>query len=176
MSQKLSNAELHQVFLDSLGQAVEHHSDIGEKPLIVKLAIPYNTTIKAYIFNCTNPPGARQAGEFKSQLILPGQQRGERGNFILEHGVKTLLVGFASVTGSIEDGVFVLWEIKKHLDFAYSANIQVSLHTLLRTFSETLFVTKKRGNGEWIVVARPQMLLAAIQKRIDIDIDLLLEA
>ncbi len=175
MSQKLSSAVLNQMFLDSLGQNVESHNGIEDKPLIVKLKPPYNNIFKVYLYNCTNPPGARQAGEYKSQIILPGQQRGERGRFEIEPGMKTLLVGFATITGELSDGVYVLWELKKHMEFAYSANVQVGLSTLLHAYSEPMFSMNKRGNGEWIVVSRPYKLIDAIQKRMEIDIDLLLE-
>ncbi len=174
MSEKYSTEKLHQIFLEALGSSVVSHSSIDEKPLYVQLGLPYNTMIKVYLFNCTNPPGARQAGECKSQLILPGQKRGERGKFNIEFGVVTLLAGFATITGNVEDGVFVFWELKKHMEFAYSANVQVSLNTLLRAYSEQMFSMKKRGNKEWIVVTRPNHIVEAIQERINVDIELLL--
>jgi hypothetical protein len=175
MSRKFSTTILHQTFLKSLSPLVERHSSVEDKPLLVKLKVPYNITLKVYLFNCTNPPGARQAGEWKSQIILPGQQRGQRGKFQIEPGITTLLAGLASITGELEDAIFVLWEVKKHMEFAYSANVQVSLNTLLRVYSEPMFAMKKRGNDEWVVVSRPNHLARAIQKRIKVDIDLLLE-
>ena len=60
------------------------------------------------------------------------------------------------------------------MEFAYSANVQVSLNTLLRAYSEEMFSMKKRGNKEWIVVARPHKLAEAIQERVNVDIKLLL--
>jgi hypothetical protein len=174
VEKKLSVPDLHTTFLDALGPFVKWHSDVLEKPLRVELTAPYCMTVKVYLFNCTNPPGARQAGECKSQLILPGQRRGERGHFEIENGVVTLLAGFASITENMEDGVFVIWELKKHMEFAYSANVQVSLNTLLRAYSEDMFSMKKRGNKEWIVVARPHRLADAIQERVNVDIKLLL--
>lgn len=176
MVDKLSNAELHQVFLDSLGSYVEEYSDLSKKPLVVRLKAPYNWTLKVYLYNCTNPPGARQAGECKSQIILPGQKRGCRGSFSPDPDSITLLAGFARpLSDSIEDGVFVLWELKKHMEFAYSANVQVSLSALLKSYSSPIYAAKKRGNGEWIVVCQPEQLMAGIKLRIDTDIRLLLE-
>ena len=174
MSRKYDTTTLHRALLDSLSPYVEEHSDMGEKPLLIKMSAPYNMRLKVYLYNCTNPPGARQAGECKSQIIVPGQQRGERGKIVEEPGVITLLMGLASITDDIEDGVFVIWELKKHMEFAYSANVQVSLKAILRAYSDQLFSMKKRGNGEWIVVSRPNRLLEAIQRRVDLDIELLL--
>ena len=173
MSQKLSPTVLHKKFIDSLGQYVKYYSNIEDKPLIVTLKSPYNITLKVYLYNCTNPSGAKQAGEYK--LILPGQKRHTRGKFELELGKKTLLVGFATITGDIDDGVFVIWDLRKHMEFAYSTNVQVSLKTLLRAYTEHMFCMKKRGNAEWIVVSRPDKLIFAIQERINLDIKLLLE-
>lgn len=175
MAIRFSTTTLHQAFLDALSPYVESHSNIEEKPLFVRLRAPHSLNLKVYLFNCTNPPGARQAGEWKSQLILPGQLRGQRGHFTLEPNVVTILAGLASVTELLEDAVFVIWEVNKHIDFAYSANIQVSLSTLLRAYSDPLFTMKKRGNGEWVVISRPDYLVEALKKRIDLDIDLLLE-
>lgn len=174
MARRLTTEQLHRKLLDSLGSNVESHSDVTEKPLMIQLAPPYNWKLKIYLYNCTNPPGARQAGECKSQIILPGQKRGERGSFSIEPGIITLLMGFARPTWEGEEGVYVIWELKKHMEFAYSANVQVSLAMLLQTYSEPVYATKKRGNGEWIVVSRPNKLIEAIKKRIDVDIDLLL--
>lgn len=175
MSYKHNIETLNKLFLNSLGENVEYHSSTNVKPLIIKLKPPYNNCIKVYIYNCTNPIGARQTGEFKSQLILPNQRRGQRGKFELELNIKTLLIGFASVTGDIDDGVFVLWELKKHMEFAYSANVQISLKALLQTEMEPMFTMKKRGNNETVILSKPKKLLEAIQKRIEVDIDLLLE-
>lgn len=175
MSDKLSVVELHTVLLSALGEHIEWHDDIAEKPLIVKLAQPYSWKLKIYLYNCTNPPGARQAGECKSQIILPGQLRGTRGRFETEPDAITLLMGYSQFLGDDDEGAFVIWELRKHMDFAYSANVQVSLAVLLETITNPLFSRKKRGNGEWIVVCRPKMLYQAIKMRENIDVDILLK-
>lgn len=171
----LTKEELHTILLNSLGEHVISHSSIHEIPFMVELAPPCAWRVKIYLYNCTNPPGARQAGEYKIQIILPGQKPKEQGHIETEDGVITLLMGFASVTDSRDDGIFVIWELRKHRDPAYSANVQVSLKTLLRAYSEPMFAMKKRGNGEWIVVSRPQQIYEAIQKRVDVDTSILLE-
>ena len=174
MSGKLSVAELHTKLLSALGEHVVWHSDIDEKPLFVQLAPPYSWKLKIYIYKCTNPPGARQAGECKSQLILPGQKRGTRGRFEISPDSITLLMGYARVLNE-DEGTFILWELKKHMDFAYSANVQVSLSTLLDSLTIPLFARLKRGNGEWVVVCQPHMLYQAIKRRVDVDIEILLK-
>lgn len=66
------------------------------------------------------------------------------------------------------------WFSVSDMEFAYSANVQVSLAMLLQSYSEPVYATQKRGNGEWIVVSQPDRLIDAIKKRVDVDIDLLL--
>lgn len=173
MSEKLSVPELHTKLLSALGEHVIWHSSIAEKPLWVQLGPPYVWKLKIYLYNCTNPPGARQAGECKSQIILPGQKRGTRGKFELEPDAITLLMGYANFLGD-DEGTFILWELRKHMEFAYSANVQVSLSTLLDSLTDPLFARVKRGNGEWVVVCQPHMIYQAIKKRVDVDIEILL--
>lgn len=170
----LSISELHNVFLSSLGDHALRHSNIDEKPLVLRLKPWPEMDFEIYLYNCTNPPGARQASEYKSQLILPGQKRGERGRFVDKPNTILLLVGFATMLDEIDSGAFVLWDVNKHREFAYSANVQVGLAMLLRSFSEPVFCQMKRGNGEWIVIARQTHLMEGIEKRIAIDRKLLL--
>ena len=87
MAERLSVEELHETLLKALEGHVKWHSSTLEKPFIVDLKPPFQWKLKVYLYNCTNPPGARQAGECKSQIILPGQNRGERGRFIEEPGI-----------------------------------------------------------------------------------------
>ena len=175
MADRLSVSELHELLLCSLGDHVAWHDEIDEKPLRIKLNPPYGWNLEVYLYNCTNPPGARQAGECKSQIILPGQQRGTRGKFETYPDTITLLMGYAQFLDKDDEGAFVIWELRKHMEFAYSANVQVSLSTLLETITTPLFAKKKRGNGEWIVVCRPNMIYQAIKKRMDVDIEILLK-
>ena len=78
---KLSSERLHRQFLDTLGDAVLSHSAVEDKPLEVDLKSPLPPKIRAYIYNATYPPGGRAMGEHKIQLIVPGQERDQRGNF-----------------------------------------------------------------------------------------------
>lgn len=78
---RLSKQALNTIFDEGLGNHVVWHSDTSSSPLLVDLQ-PRNLRLRVYLWNCTNPPGGRALDEYKIQVILPGQQRGERGNLI----------------------------------------------------------------------------------------------
>src|SRR5215831_10895638 len=93
-NERLSVEELHGVFLRALNGFVVSHSDSSVKPLEVDLKSPLPPRLRVYIYNATYPPGGRTMGEHKVQLIVPGQERGARGNFDGSNGRIPLLVGY----------------------------------------------------------------------------------
>ncbi len=173
MSRRLSQKELHELFLADLAPYIETVENTGKKPLVITLRSPFCCTIKAYIFNCTCPPGGRVIDEYKVQLILDGQPRGQRGHFDDSDGFITMIVGYADPLDDDENGVWVLFETEKHREFAYSANIQIYLRQILQTLSEDVVVHVKH-NKETVVLSQRQHLPQAVKKRLDVDLHLLL--
>lgn len=173
-NKRLSQKELHSLFLQDLGSFSEDIIDDGKKPLLLRLHYPYNRELKVYIFNCTAPPGGRSIDEFKVQLILDGQKRGERGKFDIYDGRTTLIIGYAVPFFDLSGGFWILFELDKHLEFAYSANIQVYLRQLLHALEDNVYICQKH-NREFLVISQRQYLLDAIQARFDIDLRVMLE-
>lgn len=171
---RLTQKELHQLFLHDLGDCAEDVEDNGKKPLQAKLTYPFNRELKIYIFNCTAPPGGRSIDEFKVQLILDGQKRNERGKFDSSDGKTILIVGYAIPFVDYLGGFWVLFELDKHKEFAYSANIQVYLRQLLPALEKKFHVCQKQ-NKEILVVCQRQYLKEALQERFDIDLRVMLE-
>jgi hypothetical protein len=128
---RLSISKLHERFLEALGAAVVSHSDIEKKPLEVDLKSPLPPKLRVYIYNATYPPGGRAMGEHKIQLIVPGQERGARGNFDSSGGRIPLLVGYRA-----DIGIFMLWDAEIYVDFAYSRNVQVKPETVYEAFAQ----------------------------------------
>lgn len=160
---KLSNESLHRCFLDALGDAVVSHSDIGEKPLEVDLKSPLPPKIRAYIYNATYPPGGRAMGEHKIQLIVPGQERNERGNFDSSGGRIPLLIGYRP---DLE--LFILWDADLYVDFAYSRNVQVKPETIYEAFAQGIGRQGRNlrvGEKEIVVVADRRHLANALIER-----------
>lgn len=99
------------------------HSGDETRPAIA--TIPDFGTARFYLWTVTHVESSdRPADEFKIQLILPGQERGDRGTLDL-NDVPTFLLGY-----SPDFGVFVAWEVRLHADFAYSKTVQVQEHLL----------------------------------------------
>ena len=174
MNTRLKQSELHDLFVHDLGEYVIQIEDTGRKPLLLSLSSPFYRRVKAYIFNCTAPPGGRSIDEFKVQLILDGQKRGERGKFDDTDGRTILIVGYACPFVDNDDGVWVLFELDKHREFAYSANIQIYLRQLLKSLETDVFVHKKHNN-EIVVLSQRKYLKQALNKRFDIDFQIMVE-
>jgi len=102
--------------------------------------------------------------EYKIQIILPGQTRGDRGRLDYSDGRLPILAAYVN-EGT--NGIFILWDADKHEDFAYSTNMQVKSEAIIGALSSRVSKTR-RNNNEIIVAARPEYLYDAIRCRIDI--------
>jgi putative restriction endonuclease len=92
----------------------------GDETRPALATIPDYGTARFYLWTVTHVESSdRPADEFKIQLILPGQARGDRGDLELDV-VPTFLLGY-----SPDFGVFVAWEARFHADFSYSKAVQV---------------------------------------------------
>lgn len=146
-------------FVEALGTAVISHSDFDERPLAVDITEPIRTKLIVYIFPATHPPGGRSADEYKFNLAVPNQERGQKGNFDNSEGIVIL----ASYEEELD--VFVLYDPEKHKDFAYNANVQCKSALLYDALdNKVAFATK--NNGEVLMAARPEYLLQALRHRL----------
>lgn len=99
------------------------HTDDETRPALA--TVPDFGGARFYLWTVTHVESSdRPADEFKIQLILPGQVRGERGGLDLNN-VPTFLLGY-----SPDFGVFVAWESRFHADFSYSKAVQVQENLL----------------------------------------------
>lgn len=163
---RLSTRELNKLFLQGLGSAVTYVEDDTGKPLIVDIRVEsYIAKLRVYLYNCTNPPGGRASDEYKSQIIVPGQMRGERGNFVHDDGRIVLLGAYAFLGDTTDAGVFVFWDAMCHENFSYSANIQVKSEIMVAALSSPVSIGKK-SNGETIIACRPQYLFDGVKTRL----------
>jgi len=162
-NEKLSAQDLHQTFLKALGNSVISHSDVSEKPLNVDLRSPLPPKHRVYMYNATYPPGGRTMGEHKIQLIVPGQERGMRGNFDASEGRIPLLLGYRP---DLE--IFMLWEAELYEDFAYSRNVQVMAETVYTAFARGIGRQKRKlwtRQAEIVITADAEHLRQAIIER-----------
>lgn len=170
---QLSAEQLHEAFIGALDGRVRSHSSISAKPLEADLAAPLPSRVRVYLYNATHPPGGRTMGEHKVQLMLPGQQRGERANFDHSGGRIVFLVGYEA-----EMAVFILWDAGLYRDFPFSRNVQVKAETIYEAYATGLAVQQRRLWGqatEVLIAAFAPRLADAIQMRTDLSLSRLLE-
>lgn len=173
MAARFSKEELNGLIIEDLGDRVVWNSGINSKTLLLDLEMP-KRKLKIYVFNCTCPPGGRALDEYKIQMIIEGQSRGERGHINTDNGRIPLIMGYACPFDDDKDGVYIIWDTSFHMEFAYSANLQCYLDPMLQALSEDVVTCYKKGNREQIVVARREHLTKAIERRIQLDIQNLL--
>jgi putative restriction endonuclease len=131
------------------GATIETGAD-EVRPAIVQ--VPGVGRNRLYLWTVTpdrSAGGARPAGEFKIQLILPDQPRNARGALDLT-GAFTALLGY-----SPDFGVFVGWEASLYQEFAYSRNVQCR-EELLREARNTGWAVappRRAGGREEVRVA-----------------------
>lgn len=167
LTERRSQAGLHERFVEALGGRVVRHSQMTVRPLELDLSSPLPSRVRVYLFNATRPPGGRPLGEHKIQLIMPGQRRGERASFDHGDGRIVLMVGYAA-----EEDVFVLWDAGLYADFAWSRNVQVRAETIVEASAGKLAVQQRilRPAGrppvtETLLAAPAARLPEALQRR-----------
>lgn len=138
---------------------------LTNKPLDLECRSPLPRNLRLYVFNCTDHPSERKAGDYRIQLRLPGQPRRERGQLAMQAGVLVLLAGYVA-----EFDVFVFWDANAHQEFPYSKGIQVGAHTVhaaaIRGQSEQH--RDVRGGGRYpesVLAVRTDHLLAGLRRR-----------
>lgn len=162
-NERLSVEALHRTFLDALSGSVRAHTDLDIKPLEVDLKSPLPPRLRLYMYNATYPPGGRTMGEHKIQLIVPGQDRGVRGNFDGSCGRIPLLLGYRP-----DLRIFMLWDAELYVDFAYSSNVQVNPETVYEAFALGIGRQRRRLRNrpvETVITADQMHLKQAILER-----------
>lgn len=165
---KLDACDLHKLFISALDGGVASVSDLESKPLLADLCLPLPMRIRLYMFNITHPPGGRTPGEHKIQLIVPGQERGQTGQFDQSNGRLVVLAGYSE-----DSDVFVLWDAGLYPEFSYSRNVQVNPETVYAAASGRLVTQDRRLRGqgiEKVIAAPPQKLKDALQLRAQLTI------
>lgn len=164
------------MFVASLSTLVidkPNKDDLARKPLDLPLMSPLPRLVRAYLYAATNPPGERSVGDYKSQLMVPGQGRQMAGAFEHLSGVPTLLVGYA-----YDFDVWVLWDVGLHDPFAFSTNVQVKASFVYEAAAHGIARQIKRLRSkpaETVIVAHSSKLADAIQERLTVTADRLAE-
>ncbi len=158
---------LHDRFLAGLGDLVVTAPSslaLTRKPLEVVCRPPLPERLRLYMFNCTDHPSERKAGDYRIQLRLPGQQRRQRGELHLDADSLVLLAGYVA-----EFDVFVLWDANAHAEFPYSKGIQVGAPTVhqaaIQGHSEQRRDVRGSGYSERVLAIRADRLVDGLRRR-----------
>lgn len=137
---------------------------LSTKPLDLACRSPLPPYLRLYMFNATDHPSERKAGDYRIQLRLPGQQHRQRGQLDEEAGLLLLLGGFVA-----EFDVFVLWDANAHQDFPYSKGIQVAATTVhqaaVHGMAEQQRDVRASGYREHVIAVRTDRLVEGVQRR-----------
>lgn len=147
--------------------------ELTRKPLDVSLLSPLPRQVRAYLYTATDPPGERSVGDYKSQLMVPGQGRQMAGTFEHRAGVPTLLIGYA-----YDFDVWILWDAGLHDPFAFSTNVQVKASFVYDAAAHGIARQSKRLRSkpaETVLLAHSSRLADAIQERLTLTADRLAE-
>ena len=163
----MKQSELHRLFLNRISSHVRNQGSLKKKPLEADLNPPLPTKIRVYLYNATTPPGGRTPGECKAQLIVPGQNPGERSDFDHSGTRIVLLVGYNS-----EHDVYILWDANLHMNFSYSKNVQIKPDTLFEAAAGKVATQERNlrsvGKKEIVVAVQGADLEKGIRKRVEI--------
>ena len=156
--------DLHTAFLRPLEAAVVGHSNIGEKPLCVDLALPNPPRLRVYMYSLVGGVGTVRPNEYKAVLRVPRQPVGAYDSFDHSDDRLALLVGYRS-----DLDVFVLWDASLHPRFKNGGNIQVR-DTTVHTAASVGRAEQKRplssGITEVVIACQSWNLAAAIDDRV----------
>ncbi|WP_424923297.1 hypothetical protein [Amycolatopsis arida] len=164
---KWSLHHLYRRFLAGLGDAVvtKLPDEAPAKPLDLVCRQPLPRHVRLYVFNCTDHPAERKAGDYRIQLRLPGQRPRERGTLDMSPGCLVLLAGYVAAFD-----VFVMWDAVAHQDFPYSKGVQVAAQTVhdaaIYGCSEQRRDVRRGGSyPEWVVAVQTDQLVTGILRR-----------
>jgi hypothetical protein len=124
------------------------------------------------MYTLTDPPGGRPVGEFKVQLIAPGQQKGQRASFDASDGRIVLLIGYHPSLN-----VFVLWDAMLYPDFPHSRNVQVSGETVYGALAGAIAYQERqlRTGLEKVLAAHGTTVAKAVRERFSLAVARLAE-
>ncbi|WP_370457791.1 hypothetical protein [Actinoplanes sp. OR16] len=143
------------------------------KPLDLRTGSPLPPRLRLYLFNATDHPSERRAGDYRIQLRLPRQRPKTRGRLEEEPGSLLILAGYIS-----EFDVFVLWDSRAHGEFPYSKGVQVAATTVheaaIQGISEQNRSIRSAGLQEHVVAIRAADLVQGLLRRDELSRDDLL--
>lgn len=162
MADTITKPEIHERFLDALGDSVVDQPDTDEIPMEASLDPPLPPKVRVYAFTVTTPSGSSQNGDHVARIILPDQSPGERSSFDHSGGYLVLLVGYAE-----EPDVFILWDAGLHQSFRYGKEVRVNAGPVFKAVGGEIGKQERnlKTGTETVLTASADNLAAAVEKR-----------
>ena len=118
--------------------------------------------VAAFVYQASGPN--RQGGKayYKLQLILPGQRRGDLGDYELNPGEFPLVIAFVP-----DRDVFVLWDANLHSGERYAFALTVKEDDVLQALGGEIVVSRRKSKGrvEQVISVHRSSLVKGIGKR-----------
>lgn len=152
--------ELHKRFLRDMGNSIVSHTDVSMWPFVFSITEPIPMTFALYIYDNKNPAGGRPNLEYKFNIYVPGQKRGQYSSFDYTEGFPLM------VSYSEDYDVYIIYDAEKHTNFKWCANIQSRLEFILDACGGNIATFVKKNN-EVLIGITGQHLLEGIIKRLN---------
>jgi hypothetical protein len=164
--------------LRSVTEVVPTEEAILAKPLTLELSGSLPPRLRLYAYAATQHSSERQQGTFKAQLT-GGMPSDVPGRYVFDRsgGVRPMLVGYHP-----DLAVFVLWDADLHdqgAGFPFSKSVQAPPSIVWAAAARGIASTTRQlrsAGEESIVAARADYMVKAVQTRIRLSNDSLLEA
>lgn len=149
---------LHKIFVEALGENVLEARDLSHRPFFVHLKSPFDVTLEVYMYPALNPPGGRNAHEYKINLLFQGHLKEKRMNFPNNENYPILVAYEENL------GVFILLDAYAHKNFSPNTNVQFKDDVVLDALIKDVAYMKK-GNGEVVIASTANNLIKALCQR-----------
>lgn len=162
MPDTIAKPEIHERFLDALGDSVVDQPDIDGFPIEIHLDPPLPPKVRVYAYPVTTPPGRNQNADHIARIILPDQSPGERSSFDHSGGHLVLLVGYAE-----DPNVFILWDAGLHQNVLYGKKVHVKPGPVFEAVGGGIGMQERhlKTGTETVLTANADNLAVAIEKR-----------
>jgi len=162
MANAIAKPEIHERFLDALGDSVVNQPDIDEFPMEIHLEPPLPPKVRVCAYPVTTPPGSNQNANHIVRIILPDQGPGERNSFDHSGGYLVLLVGYAE-----DPNVFILWDAGLHQNVLYGKQVHVKPGPVFEAVGGGIGTQERhlKTGTETVLTANANNLGVAIEKR-----------
>jgi hypothetical protein len=158
---------IHGAVVEALSDDCVWHDVPGTVPF--RLRSTHCGDLMVYGYTLTLPKasvGVRPSGEYRIQVIQPGQERGRHHALPLEYDDQafTVLLGWTPI-----DRVFVLWDAYAHDSFVWSQNVQIQGEAIWGAALSGLTTSRRQLRGgrgvETAVACRADRLLDGLALR-----------